>query len=129
MENKIYNWLVDSGNLLFYRENDNIFFQVDGDNQAVALLNQNDVLQLCQILKEIAFSIWKDETYEKKPYQNQLAVKNENGYEWDINGKLLLVNQTNNGLIKIEILHDKSVNLEVNVVVEFVQILSILLDF
>lgn len=125
MKNKIYNWLVKSGNIQLQKNGNRIELQLNLENGKSCLLTPSDVDEITEIFFNISQKILENPDYNRKPYTNQLYTKIGEQYSWKINNADLFIhfNESEN-VIEIKSNGNNTLNLEVNEVVEIVQILE-----
>ncbi|UUC43940.1 hypothetical protein [Flavobacterium cerinum] len=125
MENQVYNWFVKNGNILIQKNGDCILLQLDYENGDSCLLTATDNEEIIELLTKIAKQIWEDPNYVRKPYAGQLCKENNNEYSWEIEGSELLIKyNTAENAVEINRDGNKTLNLEINYLVEIIQILE-----
>lgn len=125
MENQVYNWVVKKGNILIQKNEDCISLQLNYENGEYCLLTPSDASQIVELLINISTGIWESPDYKRKPYTHQLYKTNGKEYYWEIGPAQLLLtyNEIEEG-IEIKCNGDRSLNLELNYVIEIIQILE-----
>ena len=125
MESQVYNWFVKNGNILIKRNEDHVSVQIDYENGESCLITRSDADEIIQLLTGIAKQIWQDPAYERRPYTGQLYKKVNNGYSWETETSELVIkfNEIEDA-IEVKYKGNRTLNLEINYVVEVIQILE-----
>ena len=125
MENQIFNWFVKKGNIQIKKNENTISLQLDYEGGECCALTNSDTGEIIELLTNLAKQIWESPNYVRLPYTNLLFQEIDSVYVWMINTTQFCItfNETER-TIEINSVGKKSLDIEINHMVEIIQILE-----